>query len=156
MSFLQKNLLLYQANILQSRTLNLGLALVKNPFFPKNHHYQKEVSVPPFQPSARQKTKEQKGREYEHLKKIEEIRAKERQVLSGGDKKSEDYQESVMENFPQLKTLNPPARDIAASKLGMSGKTAEKVAAVVEAILSRFVIDKNLIPVIFFQLFDRV
>ncbi|MGD9733250.1 MAG: hypothetical protein AB7U45_13820 [Desulfamplus sp.] len=38
-----------------------------------------------------------------------------------------------MENFPQsCKVINPPARDLAASKLGVSGKTAEKAAEVVK------------------------
>lgn len=47
----------------------------------------------------------------------------------GGDKKSEIYK-SAMENLPHP-IKKGTSRDIAASKLGMSGKTAEKASKVI-------------------------
>lgn len=72
----------------------------------------------------RDKTTEQKAREFEHLKKIEEIRAKERQATSTGG------------NNPQLRPNLAEAGtgrsdEIAASKIGMGKTSAIKAAEVV-------------------------
>jgi ParB-like chromosome segregation protein Spo0J len=73
----------------------------------------------------RQKTNEQIAREFVELQRIEVEKAKERQVahLKQGDKIL------VVENFPQREMGK--SRDLAAEKLGVSGRTAEKAAKVV-------------------------
>jgi len=75
----------------------------------------------------RNKTAEQIAREYEKLKDIEKIRAKNRQSLAGGDKKSE---KSLVENSPQA-ISEGKSRELAAEKLGISSNTAERAAKVV-------------------------
>ena len=73
----------------------------------------------------RAKTKEQVGREYKELKRIEVALAKGRQKKSTKGK----------ENFPYPSPEDDgQARDIAAAKLDISGKTGEKMKEVVEAI----------------------
>ncbi len=61
---------------------------------------------------------EQKAREFQKLKEIEAERAKERQGTRN----------DLVENFPQCS--EGKSRDLAAAKVGMSGKTAEKAAEV--------------------------
>ena len=75
----------------------------------------------------REKTNEQIAREYQLLKEVEEKRAggRKRATLKRG-------QSPVKEIFPERG--KGQARDIAASKLGISGKTAEKAATVVKEI----------------------
>lgn len=75
----------------------------------------------------REKTNEIKAREFKHLKQIEEERAKKRQKASKGRGKK------GKENFPDLLETGQ-SRDKAAEKVGMSGKTAEAAAEVVEVI----------------------
>ena len=72
-----------------------------------------------------EKSAETKAREYKVLKEIEGERANRRQKLSKGRGKKGP------ENFPDLLG---DARDIAAEQVGMSGKTADKAADVVDAI----------------------
>ena len=74
----------------------------------------------------RERTTEQKTREYQTLKGVEAERNKLRQ-LSGLKN-----QNIVVENLPQRDPGK--SRDIAAQKVGMSGKSAEKAAQVVEVI----------------------
>jgi len=77
----------------------------------------------------RDKTTEQRGREYTEIKAIETERARRRMATSGpgvyGGKPG-------VENLPQA--VLGKSRDIAAGKVGMSGKTAEKAATVVKAV----------------------
>jgi hypothetical protein len=51
-----------------------------------------------------------------------EAEAKKRQVAAGGDRKSEEYQESVGEILPQAIDRNPKSTETAASLVGVSGK----------------------------------
>ncbi len=60
----------------------------------------------------------QKAREFQKLKEIQAERAKERQATRN----------DIKENFPES---NGQSRDLAAAKVGMSGKTAKKAAEVV-------------------------
>lgn len=76
----------------------------------------------------RNKTNEMRAREFQHLKRIESERARERMRQGGGDKKS------GKENLPDPISNTGQARDIAASRVGMSGRTAEKAAQVVDKI----------------------
>lgn len=71
--------------------------------------------------TSRERTPEQKAREYQALKDVEERRAKERQGT----------RTDIVVNFPQCSEAGK-ARDIAAHKVGLSGKTAEKAASVVK------------------------
>ncbi len=73
----------------------------------------------------REKSTETRAREFQLIIEIEERQAKERQKLSQGRGKKGP------ENVPDLLG---DARDLAAKKVGMSGKTAEKAAAVVKEI----------------------
>ncbi len=66
----------------------------------------------------RERTNEQKAREFQKLKEIEAERAKERQEAGNN-------QYSLPENLPEVKRGD--SRDLAAAKVGMSGKTAEVV-----------------------------
>lgn len=79
----------------------------------------------------REKTSEQKAREFKHLKRIEEERAKQRQEEAAikGNKARAGI--PVKENFPEPAGQS---RDLAAEQVGWSGRTAEKAAVVVEAI----------------------
>ena len=70
----------------------------------------------------RGKSTEQKAREFTELKRIEAMRAKRRQEVTQFG--------AVPENFP----APGDARDLAAEKVGLSGRTAEKAVRVVEAI----------------------
>jgi len=82
----------------------------------------------------REKTKEQKAREVKVLKAIEDKRAADRQAAAGA-KNLEVHKTGkplVVENLPPLS--EGKSRDIAAAKVGWSGKTAEKAIAVVDAI----------------------
>lgn len=81
--------------------------------------------------AQRVKTTEQKAREYKLLKEIEAERAKERQGTSTG---GADPQ--LRGNSPKLKKSGKKGKsgDIAAEKVGMSSKTAEKAAEIVDAI----------------------
>ena len=73
----------------------------------------------------REKTTELKAREYQRLKEIEAEQAKVRQkTLNNKD-------EALRENVPQARGKSS---DLAAKEVGMSGKTAEKAAKVVEKI----------------------
>lgn len=72
----------------------------------------------------RTRTPEQKAREYAHLKKIEEQRAKERQACGQGGV-------LLQENLPEAKG---ESRDLAAAKVGWSGKTAEKAGQTIKVI----------------------
>lgn len=81
----------------------------------------------------RVKTNESIAREYQVLKEVEEERAKQRQQKAGGDRKSEGYQKSVVENFPPA-IGEGKSRDIAAAKIGVSSKTAEKASTIVKEI----------------------
>jgi ParB family chromosome partitioning protein len=79
----------------------------------------------------RKKTVEQCGREYAELKSVEELLAKQRQQKHGGTapgRGSTNTQENTSASD------RGKARDRAASKLGMSGPTAEKALNVVNAI----------------------
>ena len=79
----------------------------------------------------RVKTAEQKGREFRELKRIETELAKERQKLSKERKRIETEPDMEgKENFPDP---NGQARDKAADVIGMSGRTAEKLEAIIEA-----------------------
>lgn len=63
----------------------------------------------------------QKAREFQKLKEIEAERAKERQAVQ--------YKgSSLVENLPEVKGTS---RDLAAAKVGMSGKPVKKAAEVV-------------------------
>lgn len=73
----------------------------------------------------REKTTEQRAREFAELKGIEEERAAKR--------KKAGVKIDHVENLPQGLEIGK-SRDIAASRVGMSGKTAEKAAAVVKGI----------------------
>jgi ParB-like chromosome segregation protein Spo0J len=73
----------------------------------------------------RVKTTEQEAREFKHLKRLAEAKAAKR---TGGRPGKE---EKPKENFPEV---SGQARDIAAAAVGMSGRTAEKAATVVDAI----------------------
>lgn len=73
----------------------------------------------------RVKTTEVRAREYEHLKAIEERLAAKRMNFGG--------KTDPRENFPQGPQTGKSS-DIAAAKVGMSGKTAEKAAKVVKKI----------------------
>jgi hypothetical protein len=77
----------------------------------------------------RVKTPEQVAREARQLIRIEKERAKARQKKHGGTApgKKKTVQEEVPEVMPQ-------ARDLAGEQLGVSGKTAEKMADVADAI----------------------
>jgi ParB/RepB/Spo0J family partition protein len=72
----------------------------------------------------RQKTNEQIAREFQELKKIEEEKAKKRQATSTGGSNPQ-----LVVNLPQAE--KGKSRDLAAEKLGVSGRTAEKAAKVV-------------------------
>lgn len=76
----------------------------------------------------RERTTEQKAREFARLKVIEQERAAARQKELAGTRPSKDLQENVPEG------VKGQARDLAAQRVGMSGKAAEKAAAVVEVI----------------------
>lgn len=80
----------------------------------------------------RVKTAEQKGREFKELKRIETELAKERQKLSKERKRieAESDIEEGQENFPYP---TGQARDKAAEVIGMSGRTAEKLEAIIDA-----------------------
>jgi hypothetical protein len=75
----------------------------------------------------REKTNEQKAREFQKLREIEEIRAKERQANNA---RQNNPNIKNKENFPD--SSNGQSRDIAAEKIGISGKTAEKAAEVIQ------------------------
>lgn len=79
----------------------------------------------------REKTPEQRAREFKELKRIEAARAKERQAKAG--KEHGRGQEKLEGNFPQAKR-EPQAADIAAEAVGMDRRTAERAAVVVDAI----------------------
>ena len=70
----------------------------------------------------RERNNEQKAREFTKLKEIEVARAKVRQLAG----------KNLPENLPEGR--NGDSRDLAAAKVGMSGKTAEKAAEVVQVI----------------------
>jgi len=76
----------------------------------------------------REKTTEQRTREYQALKKVERERSKRRQMEAG-----EMYGKGakVKENFPEPLGKGQ-TRDLAAAEVGMSGKTAEKASHVVD------------------------
>jgi len=87
---------------------------------------------------SRIKTNEQIGREILKLQEIESIRAKERQIVSGGDKKSKEFKEKSVSvpgsltdpptqiEKPKIETQeNGKTVDIIGTKLGISGKTVE-------------------------------
>jgi hypothetical protein len=76
------------------------------------------------------KTKEQVVREYQHLKKIEKIRAKERERVRKGKQPG-----ASSENLSDLS--KGKAADIAAAQVGMSAPTAEKASVVVDEIDKR-------------------
>jgi ParB-like chromosome segregation protein Spo0J len=75
----------------------------------------------------REKTTEMKAREFQHLKVIEQERAKDRQKQSQGQGKKGPV------NLPDLNGAGD-TRDIAAEKVGMSGRNAEKASQVVGVI----------------------
>jgi len=75
----------------------------------------------------RQKTNEQIAREFQALKRIEAEKAKERQAESA---RRNQPQAQKVENFPPSEGIGK-SRDIAAEKVGLSGRTAEKAAKVV-------------------------
>jgi ParB-like chromosome segregation protein Spo0J len=83
----------------------------------------------------RVKTTEQIGREFKVLERIERDRAKKRQEAAAKqtnkklDRKSDD---TLPETVPEASSGD--ARDLAAAALGISGKTAEKAAEVVDKI----------------------
>lgn len=77
---------------------------------------------------GREKTAEQKAREFKELRKIEAEKAKKRQATSTGGKEPQ-----LKENLPEAET-DGQSRDIAAAQVGWSGKTAERAAAVVDRI----------------------
>jgi len=77
----------------------------------------------------RVKTTEQIGREFKVLERIEAARAKKRQAEQA---KRNQPQSQNVENVPPLE--EGKARDLAAAALGISGKTAEKIAIVVDKI----------------------
>ena len=85
---------------------------------------------------SRDKTTQQKGEEYKVLKYVAEERARLRQVenakRTAAMKTGEDV--SNPENFPDSNKETGEARDIAAAKIGMSGKTAEKIVEVLESV----------------------
>lgn len=68
----------------------------------------------------RDKTTEQKAREFEHLKKIEEARAKERQAVQ--------YKGRDSSLTPDLTEVKGESAQIAASKIGMGKTSAIKAA----------------------------
>lgn len=76
----------------------------------------------------RNKTAEQMAREYDKLKDIEKIKAKNRQIESG--KNFGIGKEKVVENSPQP-ISEGKSRELAAEKLGISSNTAERAAKVV-------------------------
>ena len=85
---------------------------------------------------TREKTNEQKAREFAERLRIETEMAKKRQAI--GHLNAPQYQigtsDPVEEIFPQLEKSERSlqARDLAAAPLGWSGRTAEKAAAVLE------------------------
>lgn len=81
----------------------------------------------------REKTAEQRAREYAALKKVEEMRARQRQT---GGKPTGDLGEIVPEGpkSPAKPVKSGRASDLAAAEVGWSGKTADKAAKVVEEI----------------------
>ena len=81
----------------------------------------------------RERTNEQKIREFGVLREIEEERAKQRMAEAGEKSAPGRPTEKGVENFPQV-TEQGKSRDLAAYKVGFSGKTAEKGAEVVAAI----------------------
>jgi len=76
----------------------------------------------------RQKTNEQKAREFSKLKEIETEKAKRRQIEAG---RVNGRGQKVQENFPEA-IGKGQARDLASDKLGVSGRTLDKSAKVVE------------------------
>ena len=72
----------------------------------------------------REKTTEVKAREFQKLKMIEAERAKRRQIELAGTRKAD-----LPVNLP-----GGDARDLAAEKIGMSGRTAEKASRVIDHI----------------------
>ena len=78
----------------------------------------------------RQKTKEQIAREYMKLKEIEKEKAKQRQAEAGGDRKSNEFRKSQVQNSAQVISKGK-SRNKASSKLGISHDTGEKAAKVV-------------------------
>ena len=81
---------------------------------------------------ARQKTAEQRIREYRHLKRVEAAKAADRKGT----------RTDPPENLPGSGTGD--ARDLAAIKVGWSGRTAEKAAQVLTAIEEREEADGNM------------
>jgi ParB family chromosome partitioning protein len=79
----------------------------------------------------RDKSKEQKLREGEVLREIEDKRATERQAENA---RRNQPQSQNVENFPHSVISEGKARDIVATKIGMSGKTLDKGLAVLKAI----------------------
>jgi ParB-like chromosome segregation protein Spo0J len=78
----------------------------------------------------RDKTFEQRGREYNELKIIETERAKIRMLATQKNKKGE----AARETFPLQTEEKGKAADIAGKKIGLTGKSAEKLLKVVEKI----------------------
>jgi ParB-like chromosome segregation protein Spo0J len=74
----------------------------------------------------RVKTPEQKAREFRELKRIEAALAKERQLAAQNNKAAR----AVQANLPEQ--TKGQARDKAAEAVGMRGRTAEKLSAIVE------------------------
>lgn len=64
------------------------------------------------------------------IREAEEEKARGRQAVAGGDKKSEGAK-SLVENFPQA-ISEGKARDLAAAQVGMSGKTLDSGIFVME------------------------
>lgn len=80
---------------------------------------------------TRPKTREQQLKEYQELKDVAEIRANNRKMAA---LKQNQSPMSDTENFPGREEEKGEARDIAAAKIGLSGKTAEKGAEILEAV----------------------
>ncbi len=78
----------------------------------------------------REKTNEQKTREFIELKKIESVKSKERQVEHGDTAPGKN--KTLKENFPEVN--KGQARDKAAKEIGWSGKTAEKAEKIIDII----------------------
>lgn len=82
---------------------------------------------------TRPKTREQQLKEYQELKDVEEERARKRQLAAQNNHAAGEVK-AVPENFPELVKEKGEARDLAAARVGLSGKTAEKGAEILEAV----------------------
>ena len=82
------------------------------------------------------RTREQKAREFTERLRIESGLAKKRQLATLKQNAAQSEPSPVMEKLPQRdedeEARTPPARELAATPLGWSGRTAEKAAAVIE------------------------